>query len=212
MKITETKLTTMVIYCLPLWALVLLLPLILLVKRNMVTGRQNKQLPPGPPKLPIIGNLHQLRGSPHRSLSELSKKYGPVMLLQFGCVRSVIISSAEAAEQVLKIHDLHCCSRPPLTGTRKLTYNFSDISFSPYGDYWRQIRKICVVELMVEDQRRWDEDLISHLFEACDKELILSIPLSVHQIEDKLIWMHDKHGKYTACNAYNVLYSWDNIA
>ncbi|XP_048230353.1 cytochrome P450 71B36 [Ricinus communis] len=133
----------MFLYPIPLWVLLLLLLLLPL----LLPKRGNKHLPPGPPKLPIIGNLHQLAGLPHRSLWQLSKKYGPVMLLHFGGVPAVVISSAEAAEEVLKNHDLSCCSRPSLVGARRLSYNYLDLAFSPYGDYWREIRKICVHEL-----------------------------------------------------------------
>ncbi|KAL5759993.1 hypothetical protein ACOSP7_018497 [Xanthoceras sorbifolium] len=69
------------------------------------------------------------------------------MLLKFGRLPIIVISSAEAAREVLKIHDLDSCSRPHLTGCGKLTYNNIDITFAPYGDYWREIRKICVLEL-----------------------------------------------------------------
>ncbi|KAK2636616.1 hypothetical protein Ddye_031408 [Dipteronia dyeriana] len=69
------------------------------------------------------------------------------MLFKFGSLPIVVISSAEAANEVLKVHDLDCCSRPSFTGVRKLTYKCSDISFSPYGDYWREIRKVCVLQL-----------------------------------------------------------------
>ncbi|KDP26675.1 hypothetical protein JCGZ_17833 [Jatropha curcas] len=137
----------MFLYGLPFWVLVLLLPLLLVIIRKIKVQRENNQLPPSPAKLPIIGNLHQLRGSPHRAFWQLSKKYGPVMLLQFGSVPAVIISSAEAAEEALKIHDLSCCSRPPLAGAARLSYNYLDVAFSPYGDYWREIRRICVLEL-----------------------------------------------------------------
>lgn len=46
--------------------------------------------PPSPPRFPIIGNSHQvIMGSnsslPHRSLLSLSQKYGPLMMLSFGC-------------------------------------------------------------------------------------------------------------------------------
>ncbi|XP_059633656.1 cytochrome P450 71B36-like [Cornus florida] len=137
----------MALYTTPLWLLLLLfLPLVILAKK-IRANRRNKQLPPGPPKLPIIGNLHQIGILTHQSLWQLSKKYGPVMLLQLGGVPTLIVSSAEAAREVLKIHDVDCCSRPPLAGTGKLSYNYLDIAFTPYGEYWRQMRKICVLEL-----------------------------------------------------------------
>ncbi|XVF79409.1 hypothetical protein PTKIN_Ptkin14bG0220100 [Pterospermum kingtungense] len=125
----------------------LLFSLLLLMKRKIGDRRHSKRLPPGPPKLPIIGNLHQFGALPHRSLQKLSKKHGPVMLLRLGTVPAVVVSSAETARQVLQTSDLECCSRPLLAGTRRLSYNYSDVAFSPYGDYWREMRKICVLEL-----------------------------------------------------------------
>ncbi|XP_030496978.2 cytochrome P450 71B37 [Cannabis sativa] len=126
--------------------LLLLFPLlIILIKKT--AHKQNKNLPPSPPKLPFIGNLHQLGSLPHQSLCQLSKKYGSVMLIHLGNVPNVVISSAEAAKQVMKTHDLSSCSRPQLHGPKQLTYNFQDSAFCPYGEYWREIRKICVLEL-----------------------------------------------------------------
>ncbi|XP_050276491.1 cytochrome P450 71B9-like [Quercus robur] len=130
----------------PLWLpLLLVLALLLLMKKKM-DERCSKNLPPSPPKLPIIGNLHQLGVLPHQSMRQLSKKYGSVMLLQLSGIRTVIISSAEAAREVLKVNDLACCSRPPLACSKVFSYNYRDITFSPYGDYWREIRKLCVLE------------------------------------------------------------------
>ncbi|KDP34572.1 hypothetical protein JCGZ_11122 [Jatropha curcas] len=123
--------------------LLLLFPFIFLLKKKL----NSKHLPPGPPGLPIIGNLHQLGTLPPSSLWQLSKKYGPVMLLQLGQIPTVIISSAEAAKELIKTNDLNSCSRPCSAATGRLSYNFLDISFAPYGDYWREMRKICVLEL-----------------------------------------------------------------
>ncbi|CAH8359128.1 unnamed protein product [Eruca vesicaria subsp. sativa] len=105
-------------------------------------------LPPGPQKLPIIGNLHNLNGLAHTCFRNLSQKFGPVMLLRLGYVPTVVISSREGAEEALKTHDLECCSRPETVATRMLSYNFKDIGFAPYGEEWKALRKLVVVELL----------------------------------------------------------------
>ncbi|VVB04116.1 unnamed protein product [Arabis nemorensis] len=136
-----------------IWLLSLLfLICILLAFFNHKKRRKYYQQPPSPPGFPIIGNLHQLGELPHQSLWTLSKKYGPVMLLKLGSVPTVIVSSSETAKQALKIHDLHCCSRPGLAGPRELSYNYLDIAFSPFDDYWKEVRKLAVQELFSTKQ------------------------------------------------------------
>ncbi|KAL0835577.1 hypothetical protein Bca101_087466 [Brassica carinata] len=67
----------------------------------------NRNRPPSPRRLPLIGNLHQLSLHPHRSLSNLSLRYGPLMLLHFGRVPIIVVSSADIAHDVMKTHDLN---------------------------------------------------------------------------------------------------------
>lgn len=115
-------------------------------------------LPPGPPKLPLLGNLHQIRALPHRSLWALARLHGPVMMLRMGSVPTVVVSSPEAVRGVMKTHDVHCCNRPALRGSRQLTYNFKDVAFAPYGDHVREMRKLFILELlsMRRVQAAWD--------------------------------------------------------
>jgi hypothetical protein len=97
-------------------------------------GGANLKLPPGPWKLPLIGNLHQLIGSgslPHSSLRVLAEKHGPVMQLKLGEVLAVIISSPEAAREVLKTHELSFAQRPNFFVSEFLSYDYSGILALP---------------------------------------------------------------------------------
>ncbi|CAL1384031.1 unnamed protein product [Linum trigynum] len=138
----------------PLLYLLLALPIIISLlfrpRNHKKTNATSSHycLPPGPPCLPFIGNLLQIDGSnPHISLRQLSRVYGPLMSLRLGRVRVLVASSAKMAEEVLKTHDLALCTRPPRAGQQKLSYNGIDLAFSPFGVYWREMRKTCIVHL-----------------------------------------------------------------
>ncbi|XP_021283913.1 cytochrome P450 83B1-like [Herrania umbratica] len=157
---------------------------ILLKDRNNGNG----PLPPGPPGLPFIGHLHmQLldNSAPHIFLWKLSQKYGPLMSLRFGFRPILVVSSVETAKEVMKTHDLDCCSRPTLLGGQKLSYNGLDLAFSPYSAYWREIRKICVVHLFnlnrVQLYRPIREDEVARLITKISKLSLNSKPVNLSE-------------------------------
>ncbi|KAK1409824.1 hypothetical protein QVD17_36353 [Tagetes erecta] len=109
----------------------------------------NSSLPPCPPKLPVIGNLHHILGKPrHEALWQLSKEYGPVMRIYIGSKLFIIISSPAMAKEILKTQDHVFCSRESFKATKRLTYNFLDIAFSPHNTHWREMRKLLVTEFI----------------------------------------------------------------
>ncbi|CAN6171688.1 unnamed protein product [Urochloa humidicola] len=130
----------------------LLLPLLYLLfrrKKESPLQDERRRAPPGPPKqLPVLGNLLQIGSRPHRYFQAVARRYGPVVEVRLGRVRAVVVSSPEAAKEVLRTNDLHCCSRPDSPGPRMLSYDFLDVAFSPYSDYWRQMRKLFIIELV----------------------------------------------------------------
>ncbi|KAF2579304.1 hypothetical protein F2Q68_00002354 [Brassica cretica] len=119
----------------------------ILFLQNWSTGKKSNT-PKSPPRFPLIGNLHQLGRHPHRSLCSLSHRYGPLMLLHFGRVPVLVVSSADAARDVLKTYDRVFASRPWTKITEKLLYNGRDVASAPYGEYWRQMKSVCVVHLL----------------------------------------------------------------
>ncbi|PON43458.1 Cytochrome P450, E-class, group I [Parasponia andersonii] len=120
----------------------------ILLKRAKTSSSASK-LPPGPWKLPFVGNIHQLFGSlVHRRLRDLAKKHGPFMYLRIGEVPTVIVSSPEFAKEVMRTHDVVFASRPRILFSEIMLYDCTDIGFAPYGEYWRQLRKICMQELL----------------------------------------------------------------
>ncbi|KAK1271777.1 Cytochrome P450 71A9 [Acorus gramineus] len=147
--------------------LMLLLSVPFFLLRRSLTKKPN--LPPSPFKLPIIGNLHLLGPFAHKSFYELSKKYGPIMHLQLGQVPTLVVSSPEFAREVLKTQDKIFASRPSLKATKILFYGSRDIGFSPYGEYWRQVRKISTLHLFnskrVQSYRGVREETVAHMIE-----------------------------------------------
>ncbi|KAL0289355.1 UNVERIFIED_CONTAM: Trimethyltridecatetraene synthase [Sesamum calycinum] len=118
-----------------------------LYKAVFYRQQTKRNLPPGPKPWPIIGNLNLVGSIPHQSLHFLSQKYGELMQLKFGTLPVVVASSPEMAKQFLRVHDTTFASRPALSAGKYTSYNYSDMTWAPYGPYWRQTRKIYSMEV-----------------------------------------------------------------
>jgi cytochrome P450 len=159
--------------------------------------RNSGILPPGPYPLPIIGNLHRLSLPAHRCLKDLADKYGPVMFLRLGSIPAVVVSSSEMAKQFLKTHDLVFANRRLTTTGKYLSYNFKGVILTPYGDYWRHVRKICVTELLsakrIESFKDVREEEVSAMIRTIWKEsesgtIAVNVSEAFFTLTTNIIW------------------------
>ncbi|KAI3837751.1 hypothetical protein MKX03_010929 [Papaver bracteatum] len=70
------------------------------------------------------------------------------MLLSFGRKPILVVSSVEMATEILKTHDLVFADRFTTKASKTFFFGGTDIAQSPYGEYWRQVKKLCVRELL----------------------------------------------------------------
>jgi len=170
----------------------LILCLAKIYKQKIKGKNEVHKLPPGPWKLPLIGNLHQLAlgGSlPHQTLRDLSNKYGPLMHLQLGEISAMVVSSPDLAKEIMKTNDLSFVQRPELLAPKILSYDSTDIVYAPYGDYWRQMKKICTSQLLSAKRVHYfssiREEEVEKLVQSIQDSL--SLPLDVTKIAFSLV-------------------------
>ena len=81
-------------------------------------------------------------------MRDLGRRLGPLMLLRLGELPVVVASSADAAREIMRANDLAFSTRPMSpTGKILLGEGSYGLVFAPYGDGWRQLRRICSMEL-----------------------------------------------------------------
>ncbi|KAG8632662.1 cytochrome P450 81C13-like [Manihot esculenta] len=126
------------------YCLVLIL-FICFLKRVLFHQKQN--LPPSPRALPVLGHLHLIRKPLPLALETLLSQYGPILSLKFGSRSVLVVSSPSAVEECLNKNDVIFANRPPSMAGDHLTYNYTSFVSAPYGDHWRTLRRLSVVEI-----------------------------------------------------------------
>ncbi|XP_072919919.1 cytochrome P450 2C19-like [Hemitrygon akajei] len=126
--------------------LVVLLSVLLLVRFFQNNQRQKGRLPPGPPALPIVGNLFQLDfKAPHKSLIKLSEQYGPVFTFWFGSFPAVVVCGAEVMREALIGHGYDFSGRYLIPVMDKITEGYG-VAFSS-DERWKQLRRFTLSTL-----------------------------------------------------------------
>ncbi|KAH7888936.1 cytochrome P450 [Phlebopus sp. FC_14] len=160
----------------PSSAVLLLLALVLgyLKRRRSSTGQQ---LPPGPPPVPLLGNVRGLDALyPWRSYTTWAAQYGDIIYTRLLSQDIIVISSEKVARDLLDRRSHNYSSRPAslMTMNELFGTEFSSI-FLPYGDRWRLHRRFFHQALNVNAaltfrpiQMRMAHDLVKKLLMTPD--------------------------------------------
>ncbi|KAJ9559785.1 hypothetical protein OSB04_004945 [Centaurea solstitialis] len=129
----------------------LFISILLLLSSYLFIRRKNNpdNLPPSVfPSLPIIGHLYLLKPPLYRTFAKISAKSGPVLLLRLGSRKVLLVSSPSAAEECLTTNDVVFANRPRMLFGKIIGMNYTSLAWSPYGDNWRNLRRIAATEIL----------------------------------------------------------------
>ncbi|KAK1555285.1 hypothetical protein Q3G72_024458 [Acer saccharum] len=139
------------------------------------TSKKKRAVPDAGGARPLFGHLHLLRGPkpPHITLSDMADKYGSIFTIKMGIHRTLILSNWEIAKECFTTNDKAFCNRPKALSSEILAYNYAVFGLSPYGPYWRQLRKIVTLQILSNHQL----EMFKHVRES-------EVKLSIKEIYD----------------------------
>ncbi|KAL4906002.1 hypothetical protein BDW74DRAFT_15372 [Aspergillus multicolor] len=106
-------------------------------------GRRPADYPPGPPTLPIIGNLHLMPSKyPHQQFKKWAEEYGPIYSLVLGTKTYIVLSSDVAVKDLLDKRGANYSSRPEIFIGHEIASGGLRLVTMPYGPLWRMMHKI----------------------------------------------------------------------
>ncbi|KAJ7454223.1 cytochrome P450 monooxygenase [Mycena latifolia] len=105
--------------------------------------RRPASTPPGPPPLPLIGNLLDIpRTKEILTYNGMADKYGDIVYLNVLSKNIFIVSSARILNELYNQRSANYSDRPYSTMLNKLMDLEWIFAFSSYGPFWRDTRKL----------------------------------------------------------------------
>ncbi|KAK1422228.1 hypothetical protein QVD17_25195 [Tagetes erecta] len=166
--------------------LILVIALLFHIFRKNKLNKPNHNPPPqAKGAWPIIGHLYLLAGSrlPQRVLGKMAETYGPIFTIKLGIHKVLVVSGGEVAKECFTTNDKVFATRPKSKVFEIMGYNYTMLGLAPYGDYWRDIRKIVTLEVL--SQKR--VEMVEHV-------RVSEVRASVKDIYDAWVMNKDNEG------------------
>ncbi|KAL0951326.1 hypothetical protein HGRIS_008031 [Hohenbuehelia grisea] len=139
--------------------------------------RRRQPLPPGPPGLPLVGNLGERPGKfPWLRYTNLGQKYGEVVYFQILGQPIVVLNSKKAITELMEKRSLNYADRPALRMNTDLAGWHWNFAHMRYNEVWRKHRKTFhrdfnanAVERYYPTQMKATHDLLRNLLNSPQK-------------------------------------------
>ncbi|KAL6131085.1 hypothetical protein ACLB2K_069463 [Fragaria x ananassa] len=136
---------------------------------------KNRGPPEAPGAWPILGHLPLLGGPqpPHVILANMANKYGPLFTIKLGVHRALVVSSWDVAKECLtSTNDKAFANRPKALAAEIMGYDYAMFGFSPYGAYWRQVRKIAMLHILSGHKLEMLKHVRESEVKVCTKHIV----------------------------------------
>ncbi|CAE6388327.1 unnamed protein product [Rhizoctonia solani] len=112
-----------------------------LAVKTMAIGKRETYLPPGPPTVPLLGNLHEFpKTEAHLKLTEWARIYGGIYSLKMGPGTAIVITDVAAVKELMDKRSQSTVDRPP-NHMADLVAGGMNMVLSRYTEDWRTLRR-----------------------------------------------------------------------
>ncbi|KAG8733043.1 hypothetical protein FRC11_009045 [Ceratobasidium sp. 423] len=112
-----------------------------LAVKTMSIGKRETYLPPGPPTVPLLGNLHEFpKTEAHLKLTEWARIYGGIYSLKMGPGTAIVITDVAAVKELMDKRSQSTVDRPP-NHMADLVAGGMNMVLAPYTEDWRTLRR-----------------------------------------------------------------------
>lgn len=116
---------------------------VVILAKLLTIGRRPKNFPPGPPTIPILGNLHLMpTHDAHLQFEKWAREYGPVYSLILGTKVMIVLSSDKAVKDLLDKKSNMYSDRMDMYIGQTLCSGDLRILMMGYTPRWRMCRKM----------------------------------------------------------------------
>ncbi|KAI4743352.1 cytochrome P450 [Aureobasidium sp. EXF-12298] len=156
-----------------------------------------KNYPPGPPTLPILGNLHQIPSkNEYLQFTKWAREYGPIYSIMVGSRPMIVLSSVEVVKELLEKRSAIYSDRPEAYAAKHIPTSKLRIVFMPYTPLWRKLRKVTHSLLSIKAAKNYDP-----YQEMERKQMLDEILINPNDVFSSL-------QRYTTSLTATLLYGW----